>query len=122
LTTAVGWCAAGGELSGGAFGFPSLSFGDGLQKQYGRGGMLGSVVGAFLLVRLVLRPWAGWMLACCKDVANPFALSLRAETALIRSLIGVVSPTPVYSHDRQDAHPNDLTQFRTRKEQPCPLT
>ena len=50
----VGWWTSGSELSGGVFGFPPLSFSDGLQEQDRSGwdvGIGGS--GAFPLVRTV---------------------------------------------------------------------
>jgi hypothetical protein len=51
---------AGGELRGGVFGFPSLAFGDGMEKQHRPGWHVGvGGCGAFPQVRAVLRTAGG---------------------------------------------------------------
>jgi hypothetical protein len=54
------WCAAGGKLRGGVFGFPSLSFGDGVQEQQSSGWDVGiGGCGSFPPIGPVLEAVAG---------------------------------------------------------------
>jgi hypothetical protein len=72
--TAVGWWVATGKSSGGVFGFPSLSFGDGLQEQYGPGWDVG--VGgcrSFPLVGPVLGTVGGLDAGLLEQLPNKFA-------------------------------------------------
>jgi hypothetical protein len=70
----AGWWVAGGELGGGVFGFPSLSFGDGSQEQHWPGWDVG--VGgcrAFPLVRTVLGAVSGLDACGFEELPNEFA-------------------------------------------------
>jgi hypothetical protein len=72
--TVVGWWVVGGELGGGVFGFPSLSFGDGVEEQHGPGWDVG--VGgcrAFPLVGPVLGSVGGLDTDGFEELPNKFA-------------------------------------------------
>src|SRR5262249_11942777 len=57
---AARWWVAGGELGCGVFGFPSLSFCDGVEEQYGPGWHVGvSGCGSLPPIRPVLHSMAG---------------------------------------------------------------
>jgi hypothetical protein len=73
-TVVVGWWAVGGELGGGVFGFPSLSFRHGFQEQQGPGRDVG--VGgcrAFPQVRPVLEAVGGLDPRLLEQLPNKFA-------------------------------------------------
>jgi hypothetical protein len=72
--TFVRWCVVGGELGGGVFGFPSLSFGDGADEQCGAGWDVGvGGCGAFPLIRAVLRAVGGLNTGGLEELPNEFA-------------------------------------------------
>ncbi|PZS23059.1 MAG: hypothetical protein DLM60_03300, partial [Pseudonocardiales bacterium] len=88
-TVFVGWWAVGGELGGGVFGFPSLSFGDGAKQQHGPGWDVGvSGVRAFPPVRPVLRAMRGLDADLFEELPNEFA----AFGAVV--IEGLVRPLP----------------------------
>jgi hypothetical protein len=61
-------------LGSGVFGFPSLSFGDGLQQQHGSGWDVGvGGCGAFPLIRAVLRAVGGLDAGLLEELPNKFA-------------------------------------------------
>ena len=85
----VGWWVAGGELGGGVFGFPSLSFGDGEQEQKWPGWDVG--VGgcrAFLLVWPVLGTVAGLNAGLFEELANEFP---TFGAVILERLVGPLS-------------------------------
>ena len=96
------WWADGGELGGGVFGFPALSFSDGMEKQEGSGWDVG-VVGcwSFPPVGPVLRAVAGLDASLSKELPNEFA----AFSAVI--IEGLVRPFPGDQH----AAPSNTQMF-----------
>jgi hypothetical protein len=71
--TVFGWWVAG-ELGGGVFGFPSLSFGDGVQEQDGSGWYVGvGGCGAFPQVGPVVGGVGGVDAGGGKELPNEFA-------------------------------------------------
>ena len=72
--TVAGWWSVRGELGGGVFGFPSLSFGDGVQEQHGSGWDVGvGGCGAFPLVGPVLGAVGGLDAGGFEELPNEFA-------------------------------------------------
>jgi len=69
----VGWWPGGGELGGGVFGFPSLSFSDGTQEQHGSGWDVGvSGSGAFPHVGPVVGAVRGVDAGLAEELPNEF--------------------------------------------------
>jgi len=95
-TAVIRWRTAGGELGGGVFGFPSLSFGDGVQEQQGPGWDVGvSGCGTFPPVGPVLRP-VGWLNAGgVEELPNEFAaFGPVVIQRLVRPLSRYEDPSP----------------------------
>src|SRR5947209_15850025 len=72
--TVVGWWVAGGELGGGVFGFPSLSFGDGAQEQHRARWYVGVCgAGSFPHVRPVVGTVGGLYAGLFQELPNECA-------------------------------------------------
>ena len=89
----VGWWTGCRELGGGVFGFPSLSFGDGVEEQEWPGWHVGvGGCGAFPHVRAVLRTVVGLDAGGVEELPNEFA---AFGSVVIEGLVG---PLPGDQH------------------------
>ena len=86
----MAWWAVGGELRGGVFGVPSLSFGDGTQQQDRPGWHIGiGRSGPFPHVRSVLGAVAGLNAGGFEELPNEFAAVCAVVIeSLVRPLSG----------------------------------
>jgi hypothetical protein len=81
-TVSVGWWLATGELGGGVFGFPSLSFSDGVQQQHRPGWHVGvGGCGAFPHVRTALGAVRGLNASCFEKLPNELTIAHNAIEA-----------------------------------------
>ena len=102
-----GWWVAGGELSRGVFGFPSLSFGDGPQEHDESGWDVG-IIGcwSFPAVRAVLHGVDRLDAGLLKELPNKFA---AFGTVIVESF---VRPLPRHQHTASsDAQVLELMGF-----------